>query len=126
MPSSRRGVIRGTIIIDSNKMVDRYPAVEELAIIQEESEDSGGPAFNMAVDLARLAAPFPVEKDVSAWACAWPPPASTPTARRARSGLRPSAWPEAIPPGSGCSRRRICWAWPIMSWKAVRSASAPS
>jgi len=62
VPSSRRGVISGgTVIIDSNKRVDRYPPVEELAIIREESEDSGGPAFNMAVDLARLAAPFPIE-----------------------------------------------------------------
>jgi sugar/nucleoside kinase (ribokinase family) len=61
-PGERRGVVSGgTVIIDSNKMVDRYPPCEELALIQSESEDSGGPGFNMAVDLARLGAPFPVE-----------------------------------------------------------------
>jgi sugar/nucleoside kinase (ribokinase family) len=60
--TARRGIICvGTIIIDCIKVVDRYPPVEELALIESESEDSGGPAFNMAVDLARLGAPFPVE-----------------------------------------------------------------
>jgi sugar/nucleoside kinase (ribokinase family) len=60
--STRRGVVSGgTVIIDSNKRIDRYPPREELCLIHGESEDSGGPAFNMAVDLARLGAPFPVE-----------------------------------------------------------------
>lgn len=60
--SGRRGVVSGgTVIIDHNKVIDRYPPVDELALVQEESDDSGGPAFNMAVDLARLASPFPVE-----------------------------------------------------------------
>jgi sugar/nucleoside kinase (ribokinase family) len=58
----RRGILcGGCILVDVNKTVDWYPEEERLAIIGSEALDSGGPGLNMAVDLARLGAPFPVE-----------------------------------------------------------------
>jgi sugar/nucleoside kinase (ribokinase family) len=58
----RRGVLcGGSIIIDVNMAVDRYPAEEGIAFIESAVADSGGPGFNMAVNLTRLGAPFPVE-----------------------------------------------------------------
>ena len=58
----RSGIIcGGTICIDVNKVLDRFPPQEQVAKILEETPDSGGPGFNMAVDLARLGAAFPIE-----------------------------------------------------------------
>jgi sugar/nucleoside kinase (ribokinase family) len=58
----RSGIIcGGTICIDVNKVIDRFPPQEHVAKIVEETPDSGGPGFNMAIDLARLGAPFPIE-----------------------------------------------------------------
>lgn len=57
----RKGVLcGGCMIVDVNKTVDRYPAEEELALIEGESAGTGGPGLNLAVDLSRLGAPFPV------------------------------------------------------------------
>jgi sugar/nucleoside kinase (ribokinase family) len=62
MSEARRGILcGGCIVIDVNKTIDRYPEEERIALIEEESTDSGGPGLNIAVDLARLGAPFPVE-----------------------------------------------------------------
>jgi sugar/nucleoside kinase (ribokinase family) len=62
MTTMRNGIIcGGTILIDVNKIIDRYPPQDHLALIEAETRDSGGPGFNMAVDLARLGAPFPLE-----------------------------------------------------------------
>lgn len=62
MAGARRGILcGGSIMVDVNKTIDRYPEEERIAFIEAESIDSGGPGFNIAVDLARLGAPFPVE-----------------------------------------------------------------
>ena len=59
---SRRGIIcGGSIVVDVNKVIDRLPPPEELAVIQSQTSDTGGPALNMAVDLARLGCGFPIE-----------------------------------------------------------------
>ena len=58
----RRGIIcGGCIVVDVNKSIDHYPVEERLAMIESESTDTGGPGLNLAVDLAKLGAPFPVE-----------------------------------------------------------------
>jgi len=60
--AGRRGILcAGSILVDVNKTLDRYPEEERIAFIEAESTDSGGPGFNIAVDLSRLGAPFPVE-----------------------------------------------------------------
>ena len=59
---SRQGIIcGGSIVVDVNKVIDRLPPAEELAVIQSETADTGGPGLNMAVDLARLGCGFPVQ-----------------------------------------------------------------
>jgi sugar/nucleoside kinase (ribokinase family) len=58
----RSGVIcGGSVLVDVNKTIDRYPAVERLAFIEEERCDTGGAGLNLAIDLRRLGAPFPVD-----------------------------------------------------------------
>ncbi|HET9657219.1 MAG TPA: carbohydrate kinase family protein [Kineosporiaceae bacterium] len=58
----RRGVIcAGSIIVDVNATIDHYPARERLALIEDASPSTGGPALNLAVDLRRLGADFPVD-----------------------------------------------------------------
>jgi sugar/nucleoside kinase (ribokinase family) len=60
-PSARRGVLcAGSIVVDVNATIDHYPARERLALIENAEPSTGGPALNMAVDLTRLAAGFPV------------------------------------------------------------------
>lgn len=59
---SRRGIIcGGSIVVDVNKVIDRLPPPEELAVIQSQTSDTGGPGLNMAVDLARLGCGFPID-----------------------------------------------------------------
>ena len=59
---TRRGIIcGGSIVVDVNKVIDRLPPAEEVAVILSETPDTGGPGLNMAVDLARLGCGFPVE-----------------------------------------------------------------
>jgi sugar/nucleoside kinase (ribokinase family) len=57
----RRGVLcAGTAVVDLSKVIDHYPPLDHIAIIEEFSVSTGGPGLNLAVDLARLGAPFPV------------------------------------------------------------------
>jgi sugar/nucleoside kinase (ribokinase family) len=59
--STRAGVLcAGTIVVDVAKVIDAYPALDHLAMIEEVSVSTGGPALNMAIDLRRLGASFPV------------------------------------------------------------------
>jgi sugar/nucleoside kinase (ribokinase family) len=58
----RAGVLcAGCVLIDVNKRIDRLPAPEHIALIESETHDSGGPGFNLVVNLHRLGAPFPLE-----------------------------------------------------------------
>ncbi len=58
---ARRGVLcAGTAVVDLSKVIDHYPPLDHIAIIEEFSVGTGGPGLNMAVDLARLGADFPV------------------------------------------------------------------
>lgn len=53
-------VCAGSMIVDASKVIDRYPALDHLAMIEGITLSTGGPALNMAVDLRQLGAPFPV------------------------------------------------------------------
>lgn len=60
-PPGRRGVLcAGGIIVDVGKVIDAYPPLDRLAIIESVSRSTGGAALNMAVDLRRLGVDFPV------------------------------------------------------------------
>ena len=50
----------GSIVVDVGKVIDRYPEQEKLALIESVSLSTGGPAVNLAVDLHRLGATFPI------------------------------------------------------------------
>ena len=57
----RRGIVTaGALTVDRVKRVDGWPAQDGLATIEDESHEGGASSFNMAVDLRRLDAPFPV------------------------------------------------------------------
>jgi sugar/nucleoside kinase (ribokinase family) len=59
--SSRNGLLAGgNWIIDQVKMVDVYPQREQLTNIRGQSQGTGGAAYNVLVDLAKLGAPFPL------------------------------------------------------------------
>ncbi|MEW6302257.1 MAG: carbohydrate kinase family protein [Verrucomicrobiota bacterium] len=59
--SARRGILAGgNWIIDQVKLIDVYPAPEQLANIHSQSEGTGGAPFNVLVDLAKMGAPFPL------------------------------------------------------------------
>jgi len=59
--SARNGILcAGTIVVDVGKVIDRYPPPERLALIDSMSLSTGGPAVNLARDLVRLGAPFPL------------------------------------------------------------------
>ena len=58
---ARSGVIcAGSVVVDVGKVIDAYPAIERLAVIEEISLSTGGPGLNMAVDLRKLGATFPI------------------------------------------------------------------
>ncbi len=58
----RSGVLcGGSIVADVSKTIDWYPTLERLAVIDDVSLSTGGPGLNMAVDLRRLGAGFPVD-----------------------------------------------------------------
>lgn len=62
MPVTRSGVLCvGSVIVDLAKVIDRYPDQERLTLIRDVSVSTGGPALNLAVDLRRIGAPFPLE-----------------------------------------------------------------
>jgi sugar/nucleoside kinase (ribokinase family) len=50
----------GSVVADVSKVIDRYPALDHLAVIEDISLSTGGPAVNMAVNLRQLGATFPV------------------------------------------------------------------
>lgn len=59
--ADRSGVwCAGAIMVDVGKVIDAYPALDELAVIDEVSVSTGGPGLNMAVDLRQLGATWPV------------------------------------------------------------------
>ena len=47
--------------MDLAKVIDAYPDQERLTLIRDVSVSTGGPALNLAVDLRRLGALFPLE-----------------------------------------------------------------
>jgi sugar/nucleoside kinase (ribokinase family) len=61
-PSSDRvGVAcAGSVVVDVGKVIDAYPAIEQLAMIEEISQSTGGPGLNLGVDLRQLGADFPI------------------------------------------------------------------
>ena len=57
----RSGVLcAGSIVVDVGKVIDAYPAQERIAMVESVTLSTGGPALNLAVDLAHLGAPFPL------------------------------------------------------------------
>jgi len=61
MTAERRGIIcAGCWLVDHNNSIAHWPEEETLANITARTTDGGGPAHNMAIDLARLGAPFPL------------------------------------------------------------------
>src|SRR5580658_8485451 len=59
--AARSGLLAGgNWIIDQVKLVDVYPQREQLANIRGQSQGTGGAAYNVLIDLARLGAPFPL------------------------------------------------------------------
>src|SRR5688500_12517768 len=59
--SARSGILAGgNWIIDQVKMIDIYPQRESLANIRSQSQGTGGAPFNVAVNLAKMGAPFPL------------------------------------------------------------------
>lgn len=60
--ADRRGVLAaGSIVVDVGKVIDQYPARERLAMIESVSTSTGGPGLNLAMDLTRLGADYPIE-----------------------------------------------------------------
>ena len=60
--AERSGVLCvGSIVVDVAKVIDVYPEQERLARIDAVETSTGGPALNLAVDLARLGAPFSLD-----------------------------------------------------------------
>jgi sugar/nucleoside kinase (ribokinase family) len=56
-----RGVICvGSVVVDVGKVIDNYPKLEGLAMIDEISLSTGGPGLNLAIDLRQLGARFPI------------------------------------------------------------------
>lgn len=57
----RRGVwCLGTLAVDFGKVIDAYPELEHLAIIETISQSTGGPGLNMAMDLKQLDPELPI------------------------------------------------------------------
>jgi sugar/nucleoside kinase (ribokinase family) len=58
---ARAGIVcAGCWLVDHNKSIARWPEEETLATVAATRLDGGGPAHNVAVDLARLGASFPI------------------------------------------------------------------
>jgi sugar/nucleoside kinase (ribokinase family) len=59
--STRSGILcGGCILVDVSKTIDRWPPELEVALITSETAHCGGPGLNMALDLAKLGATFPI------------------------------------------------------------------
>lgn len=62
MNPDRSGVLCvGMALVDIGKVIDAYPALDHLAIIEETSLSTGGSALNLPIDLRQLGARFPIE-----------------------------------------------------------------
>lgn len=60
-PAARRGVLcAGGILVDVGKVIDAYPPIDRLALIESVTRSTGGAALNMAVDLRQLGVAYPV------------------------------------------------------------------
>ncbi len=60
-PSKRSGILAGgNWIIDQVKIIDTYPAPEQLANIKSQHQGTGGSPYNVLVNLAILGAGFPL------------------------------------------------------------------
>ncbi|MDR3514247.1 MAG: carbohydrate kinase family protein [Azospirillaceae bacterium] len=58
---TRGGILcAGCWLVDNNKTITRWPEEETLTTVTACRVDGGGPAHNMAIDLARLGAAFPL------------------------------------------------------------------
>ena len=58
---TRRGIVCGGCwIVDYNNSITHWPEQDTLTVIVSREIRGGGPAHNMAIDLARLGAPFPL------------------------------------------------------------------
>jgi sugar/nucleoside kinase (ribokinase family) len=59
--STRSGLLcGGCVLVDVVKTIDRWPPELEVALIAHEAAHCGGPGLNMALDLAKLGANFPI------------------------------------------------------------------
>jgi len=59
--SKRSGILAGgNWIIDQVKIIDVFPKRESLANILSQSQGTGGAPYNVAINLAKLGAPFPL------------------------------------------------------------------
>lgn len=62
MSLNRNGLLAGgNFIIDTVKIIDKYPEQDALANITDRSDSNGGSPFNILLDLAKLNADFPLE-----------------------------------------------------------------
>lgn len=62
MTSGRRGVVTaGTWCVDTNKVVDAWPAEDGIAEYGSESQEGGGSACNLALDVRALDSDLPIE-----------------------------------------------------------------
>ena len=52
----------GNWVIDQVKIIDVYPQRDQLANIRGQSQGTGGVAYNVCVNLARLQRPFPAQR----------------------------------------------------------------
>lgn len=60
--SKRSGILAGgNWIIDQVKIIDTYPGLEQLANIKEQHQGTGGAAYNVLLDLAKLGVEFPLQ-----------------------------------------------------------------
>jgi sugar/nucleoside kinase (ribokinase family) len=59
--TARQGVLCvGSVVVDVGKVIDAYPPIDGLTMIEEISLSTGGPGMNLAVDLRRLGARYPI------------------------------------------------------------------
>ena len=59
--SNRRGFLAGgNWIIDQVKIIDSYPALEQLANIRSQHQGTGGSPYNILLNLAKLGVEFPL------------------------------------------------------------------
>jgi sugar/nucleoside kinase (ribokinase family) len=57
----RSGILcGGCVLVDVIKTIDRWPPEQEVALIAHETAECGGPGLNLALDLAKLGAEFPI------------------------------------------------------------------